>query len=58
MIKKKAQSTLEYTLVLVAILLGLLAAIAPQDGPIRKGVSDFLKQTGESIGGIVDNALK
>jgi uncharacterized protein (UPF0333 family) len=58
MIKKRAQSTLEYALILVAILLALLAAIAPQAGPIRQGLSKFLQQTGKGIGGIVDGALK
>jgi hypothetical protein len=54
MTTKQAQSTLEYILVLVAILLVLLAAIGRNSSPIRTGLSNYLNELGNKIGGIMD----
>jgi len=57
-IGRRAQSTLEYVLVIVVILLAMIAAIGPKKGPIRKGLGKYLNQVGDNISGVVDNALK
>ncbi len=50
---KKAQSILEYVLVLTVVLLAILAAIGSPSGPIRVGLKNFFDQLGTTIGGIV-----
>ncbi len=51
---KKAQSILEYVLVLTVVLLAILAAIGSQRGPIRLGLKNFFDQLGTMIGGIIE----
>jgi len=51
--KKKAQSTLEYVLMLTAVLLAIIGAISSETGPIRSGLTNFFNQLGQMIGGIV-----
>lgn len=54
MIRKNSQSTLEYVLVLTVILLAIIAAVAPRNGPIRSGLRGYFTQLGAKIGGIMD----
>ena len=50
---KRAQSILEYVLVLTAVLLAILVAIGAEKGPIRLGLKNFFDQLGVMIGGII-----
>jgi len=52
--RRKAQSTVEFLLVFVAVILVLVAMLAPKEGPIRNGMRSFFSQLGSSIGGIMD----
>lgn len=60
MIKKKRQAiflsgqgTLEYLLVLTAVLLAIIAAVASSNGPVRKGLNSYVTGVGDKIGDIV-----
>ena len=50
---KKAQSILEYVLVLTVVLLAIIVAIGSPEGPIRTGLSNFFEQLGAMVGEIV-----
>lgn len=50
---KKAQSILEYVLVLTAVLLVVLVAIGSETGLIRLGLKNFFDQLGTMIGGMI-----
>jgi len=52
MIKRKAQSTLEYILVLIAVLLALIAATFNSGSPLRQGMANYLDGVGNTIGRI------
>lgn len=61
MIKNKRQATslggqsaLEYLLILTAVLLVIIAAVASSNGPVRKGLSNYVTGTGDKIGEIVN----
>lgn len=54
MTNKRAQSTLEYILVLVVILLAMLAAFASKNSPIRTGLKNFFDELGNTVGGVMD----
>ena len=50
---KRAQSILEYVLMLTVVLLVIIVAIGSESGPIRTGLSNFFNQLGAMIGEIV-----
>jgi len=52
---KKGQSTVEYLLLLVGILLALLWAFS-SGGPLSSGLTEYLNKLGSTISGIVDNS--
>ena len=52
--KKKAQSILEYVLVLTVVLLVIIAAVGAPNGPIRSGLNNLFNTLGVVIGGMVD----
>jgi len=53
MTNKKAQSILEYVLLLTVALVVMVAAIAAPTGAVNKGLTDFFSKLGVKIGGIV-----
>jgi hypothetical protein len=57
MIKQAGQSTLEYLLVLVAVMLALFFGVR-QNGPIQSAVSGVLSDTGSAISDAVEAAKK
>lgn len=50
--KKISQTTLEYLLVLVALLLAFLAAIQPTSGALHQGMTDYMEEVTYGIGNI------
>jgi uncharacterized protein (UPF0333 family) len=51
---KQAQSTLEYILVLVVVLMAVIYAVAnPTISPVRKGLTKFFNELGTGIGNIM-----
>lgn len=48
------QSALEYLLILTAALLVIIAAVASENGPLRKGLDSYVRGMGDKIGGIVN----
>ena len=50
---KRAQSILEYVLVLTVVILVIVVAVGSENGPIRTGLKNFFDQLGAMIGGII-----
>ena len=53
--RRTGQSTIEYLLVLVAIVLALIYAVRPT-GPLQQAVANMVDQTGNTVEGLVNEA--
>lgn len=54
-ISLSGQGALEYLLILTAVLLVIIAAVAGSNGPVRKGLDNYVTGTGNRIGEIVND---
>ena len=52
---QRGQGTIEYLLMVVAVLLAILFAARP-GGPIQTGANRLLSETGQAVGSTVGNA--
>lgn len=52
--KKLSQVAMEYMLLLTVLLIVLLAALAGDASPLRRGISDYVDGLGGSIANVID----